>query len=198
VEQIVGEHLVGVIPMLLAGERPGLRDVEGILKMAEETEFYEEGRVESRFDDGSVVYTPGPLKDNSIAQAVLEGLLVSQLTIEGSPPLWQRLDPGTYYFHLDFAPGPTLGGKEGRWVGRIIRTRPPGGLECVVPIVEVKQIFTSGIHDREQHNKPSVVIHGQDPGLGGFGAKQGWAEYQVEWIQVGVGCVKTIVCAPDT
>jgi hypothetical protein len=51
---------------------------------------------------------------------------------------------------------------------------------------------------RSEHDRPNITIHDMPRAVRLHAADApNWVEYQADWEPVGVGCVKTIFCAPS-
>jgi len=181
----------GAVDLFISGNRPEPKTPDQILSTAKATKFYPSGSIKREFGQGGTIeYTPREFQANAVATALSEGLLVSQLTVGGTPQPQSRLQPGVYYVFVDFV--------EGRWTGRVIDARS-GRIACVMLGLEAKEVITFGGPElHKAHNRPIASIHAvRLPGSSPTAA-QDWVEYQVEWTQLGAGCVSKIICIPAT
>ena len=104
--QVRHEGAVGVV---ISGESKP-KTGEEILAIARKAKFYEEGRMVSKVDDNrTIVYTPAEFDDaDTVPKALIHGLLIHKLTINGPPSEFGRLHqlgPGTYYVFLEYIDG---------------------------------------------------------------------------------------------
>ena len=195
-------HHTGAVGLIFQGERPRPKSSTEILETARTTEFFEEGRFRAEYAGGTIEYVPRTLVPNAISEALARGLLLYKFHISDDPPrMFRDLGPGEYYAHLDFIEGPDF--QEGRWVARIVNGF--GGLECLVMGVEVKQLSHFHLDIQEDHSKPQIDIHGlaaegspaAQAAEGTLAADQAWADYQISWEAIGVGCHKETICVPQ-
>jgi len=194
----------GAVGLVLEGERPLPKDADEILALASTTEFYEDRGVIREYEGGSVEFAPPELSSNAVVETIMEGRLLYRFTITGDSPVeYQILREGTYFMYVDFIEGPDL--DEGRWIGRIISEK--GELAGLVPGVEVKQVFSFHIDERqrEEHQSPRMGTHGL--GVGEVALRLGFKEPPIkstdkwivthgDWTPHGNGCATTFYCTP--
>jgi hypothetical protein len=187
------------IGLIVSGVRPDPKSSDEILAIAEETEFFEEGRSVRQSDEpgATIEYTPRAFVPNAIREAFFSGLLLYKFSIVGAPPPGlSRLSSGTYYLFLDFAEGPD---QDARWIGRIVNTR--GAVECIVPNIEVKERVEFHEEHIEEHGKPRIVTHGagfSDIAGAAAAAGSGWVDVHLHWEALGAGCWTQTICIPET
>jgi hypothetical protein len=198
----IRQHTGAVDLIFAGGERPLPKSGAQILETARATEFFEEARVETEYERGSIEFVPRAMMPNSIDVALVQGLLLSRFTITGAPPRGlQVLDAGTYYHYVDFIEGPDF--EKGRWVGRIVDEA--GRSACLVLGVEVKQIvhFHLDPQELEEHGRPRVHTHGI--GVGEAANILVWPpppegvewEETLSWERIGDdACKTTSICVP--
>jgi hypothetical protein len=182
----------------MSGERPAPKRGPEILAAARMTDFVEEGGLTSDHEYGSVEFVPAAFTPDAIGETIAHGRLLFRFTISGSPPQWlSGLTSGTYYAYVDFVEGPDF--DEGRWVGRIVDEE--GTVVNEVPGVEVKEVFHFHLHDPEEHNKPSIRVHGlgEDEQVpeGQTRIWDGqWSESVGDWHPYADGCRVAHYCFP--
>lgn len=149
----------GAVALFVQGVRPPLKNGPEIAEIGKSTNFFEEGRHLSEYEGGSIEHVPRESTPYAIAKALVEGLLLSRITIKGTPQgAYRSLDPGTYYLFVDFLEGED--DEEGRWIGRIVDTQ--GQIRCLCLGMRVKQIAFYNTDDRKRQElrKPSIKVHG--------------------------------------
>jgi hypothetical protein len=188
----MADRLLATVPIFASGRAPKQDRGANMAEAVREVKFLPKLSVERSSRRGKVTFTPRPFTRNALAHAIISGLVLAEVTTEGEPPAVPRGIPdGTHYFRVEYVES----GAESRWVGLFVNAA--GALECFVPGVEVKLMATLGEHDRSEHDRPNISIHGMPRAVRlAAAAEADWVEYQGGWDPVGVGCVKTIFCAP--
>ena len=190
------QERTGAVRLFVSGQRPAPKSVGEIRYIGDQIAFFDEGRVETKGEGYSVTYVPRTFTDGAEEELLTVGLLVTKFTVTGRPPAGYPPEPGTYYLWVDYA--------EARWFARVVGD---GGLACVVPGVEVKQIVQFGTDLHEEHSKPRVVLHDLGFDFAGDTSTNGvpspaapahWVAIDVGWKEIGVACSTTTVCAPNT
>lgn len=197
------EQHTGAVSLFFAGKRTKLKSGREIIALASKTKFLDRKSAVASRKDGSIRFTPRDLVPNATHEAMVNGLLLSKITVEGKPGIMPVLMPGTYYLFVDFLPGGESSAHEGRWIGRMVGAG--GRIACSVVGIEVKQIVAFGSGKKEPPGKAGVMLHGM-PGISESGdsaflanaAGSGWTETQGNWLPIGVGCVRDVFCAPNT
>jgi hypothetical protein len=173
----------GTIQLFADGQRPQPKDAGEILRIAQGTQFFEDGRVEVRLGPtATIAFVPRQLIQHGTREAFTQGLLVYKFTVAGTPPPGSRLTADTYYFFLDFVGD--------RWVGRIVNSS--ARVMCVKLGIQVKETVAYHLDVREDHSRPQIVLHQIGVGLDA----SDWADVQINWVPFGAGCWKDIVCVP--
>jgi hypothetical protein len=185
------EDRTNSVGLFISGQRPKPKTGPEILEIARSAQFFMEGRFEVREAAGSTEFVPRMFVRDSIAEALATGRLVSMFTVTGTPSRRPQLAPGTYYVWVDFV--------DGRWIGRYIDGG--GNVACLVPGVEVKQVFFFGEHLPELHNRPQAFSHGLNAEIAvGRAASDSDSDWQVvigEWQEIpGSGCHADAYCIP--
>jgi hypothetical protein len=201
-EQRVRRH-TGLVDLVVVGERPRPKTPAEIVELAEATEFFEEGKIESRYEGGSIEFVPAlvPEGQNAIGLALMEGMVSYKITIKDAPPreFLQQLGPGTYYIFIDFVEGPDF--EKGRWIARVVDEG--ARFSWLILSVEISQVVN--FHpDRpdltHEHRRPRISIHGAAP-LDDTGTVYETAAGGPRWVDGstwestgGSGCLTTLSC----
>ena len=197
------EQHTGAVSLYFAGKRPKLKSGREIVETAKQTKFLEKKSVAAERKNGSIRFTPRELVPYANYEAMVNGLLLSKITVEGKPGIMPVLEPGTYYLYVDFLPGGESSPHEGRWIGRMIGSG--GRIACSMVGIEVKEILAFGTPGKkEPPGEAGVTLHGI-PGISEGGdsaflanADTGWSDHSGHWVAVGAGCARIVFCAPNT
>jgi len=187
--QVRHEGAVGVV---ISGESKP-KTGEEILAIARKAKFYEEGRMVSKVDDNrTIVYTPAEFDDaDTVPKALIHGLLIHKLTINGPPSEFGRLHqlgPGTYYVFLEYI--------DGQWQTVTVDER--GTARCVGLGATVG--WEIGLGKEAPPNRLRHQITSHKTGRAGAAAlAAGELEcHDGPWIvEPGVGCIFLRICEPE-
>jgi len=183
-------RFTGAVDILIDGSLP-VRTGKEILAIAKKTRFNEAGAFERKYSNGSLRYVPPIGTKKPMRNAFPEGLLLYKMIVDRKAPDHINLDPGTYYFFMQFV--------NGRWIGVAVDLR--GRVACTSYGLIARELFT--VHIGERHISTSKVIgHSitvpSDVAKLGAAADDGWVDVQINWEPFGAGCWKDIVCVPGT
>lgn len=192
---MTGERITGAVDMIIEG-RPLLKSPGEIFDSCRTVDVVQDRAVTLSINGPcNITFTPAAHQPRALETALMEGLFLARLDVEGETPDRIRLDEGSYYYYVQRV--------SRRWIGFAVDLR--GRLACTTLGVLAKQHIA--IHPDEPHPSVDMVLHSiatpeeVDRLFGGSGlgltAAQDWAEYHT-WDEHGVGCIKTIFCSPTT
>ena len=170
--------------------KPVLKTTKEILALATKTKFNEAGAYTTKHEGGSIEYVPPEPQKGGMRRALVDGVLLYRLTINGTTPPRVALPAGTYYFYAQYV--------DGRWIG--VAVDQAARARCFTFGLIAREVYTAHL-GKEHVTGSRVAVHAIAPSnelttLGLAEADSDWADVQLDWEPFGAGCWKTIICVP--